>query len=98
MYLDVTVVSAGHVAERERRKQQTYPVWAQRRRTTPSDFSPVAFEHVGAIGEASRAVVQRLATRSAQALGTNSQQKTRRWLELLGASLQVENAIILATG
>ena len=94
----MAIVSAGTADDWELRKRASYPVWLQRRRRTNGDFSPVVFEHFGRIGEQSLAVIHRLARRSAVQAGRQPAAEVERWLELLGARVQLESAAILREG
>ena len=78
-------------------RDRTCPPLEQRRRTN-GDFSPVVFEHFGRVGEQSLATITRLARRSAAMAGRQPAAEVDRWLELLGARVQLESAAILREG
>ena len=82
----------------ECRKRATYKVWEQRRRRCVPEFSPVVFELYGLLGEHSVGTVTRLARRSAAMRGLHAGTEVKRWLELLGTRVQLENAMTLRDG
>jgi len=87
------------MAERvEGRKCATYPAWIERRKSTVGEFAPLVFEHYGRIGPMSLDFVRRLARRSASLRHLDSESEVQRWVELLGARVLLENALVLATG
>ena len=101
LYLDVTVVYPiagvpGAAARKaECRKHRSYPAWAAGIRRTNCDFAPVAFETYGRIGPDTLQILRRLATRSAGERDCLETMEVRRWREILGLRLQLENANIL---
>ena len=69
-----------------------------RARATSCDFYPVAFETYGRLGSDSASILAKLAVRAAQDLGLHPSVEIRRWREILGLRLQLENADMLARG
>ena len=95
LYIDVAVVTPGSVDTWEGRKRGSYPVWRERRRRVPGDFSPIVFDYHGAIGDQTLGTLAKLARRSAARLGRSGAAETERWLELLATRVQLECASIL---
>ena len=94
----MAICSAGKAEAWESRKRGAYPVWLERRRRVRGDFSPIVFEHYGFAGEQTLETLRSLAMRSAAAAGLPGAREVERWLELLAARVQLENAAMLAEG
>jgi len=98
LFVDIAIVLPGRALRVEGRKRTTYQVWAERRRVCVPDFSPIVFEHHGRIGDQSLATLTKLARAAATRRGLNPNAEVRRWLELLGTRLQLEQARVLLEG
>ena len=104
LYLDVTVVKpqsglpGAAVRDAEANKHRTYPTWVGGVRATMCDFHPVAMETFGRLGPDSAYILRKLAIRAAKDLDLDQAGEVRRWREILGLRLQLENADTLIRG
>jgi len=101
LYVDVAVtfpsgLEPGAAArDMERVKGLKYQVWCAHSRVQPVDFAPLVLETFGRVGPTSAKLVRRLACRSALDRGLNAAAECRRWFELLGLRLALDQANIL---
>jgi len=79
----------------ENEKALKYQVWCAQRREQPMDFAPLVFEAFGRVGPSTAANIRRLAQRSATDRGLEPKAECRRWFQLLGLRLALDQADIL---
>ena len=104
IFVDVLVVhpystTAGRAAaDAERGKELKYRVWRDQARIADCDFYPLVVEAFGRVGEGTRRLIRRMASRAAMERGLSPEREWRRWLDLLGVCLQLSQAEALLDG